>query len=191
ICRSADGHLQATGRDDRGRKQYVYHERWGEISNLAKFARLHAFGRALPVIRAEVREAIREDEPTLRKMCAVLVALLDRTYARIGNEEYVRANRSFGLSTLRRQHAVVEGGCVRLKFTAKGGLERDLTVDDPDLVRVLQESLERRGRRLFRYRDGRRWKDLESDAVNEFLHEVAGEAFTAKDFRTWKASALM
>lgn len=192
ICRSDDGHVQATGRDARGRKQYVYHERWSEISNLAKFARLHGFGRTLPGIRAAVREAIEEDEPTLRKMCAVLVALLDRTFARIGNEEYVRANHSFGLSTLRRRHVTVNGSCAELSFQAKGGMERLLRVDDPGLVRVLSACAERRGRRLFRYQDeDGRWVDLESDEVNDFLRDVAGEDFTAKDFRTWKASALV
>ncbi len=191
ICRTADGHLQATGRDTRERKQYLYHERWGEISNLAKFARLHAFGRALPGIRAAVREALEEDEePTLRRMCAALVALLDCTCARIGNEEYVKANGSFGLSTLRRKHLTLEGKEAALTFVAKGGLERALTVQDRALVQVLREAQDRPGRRLFRYREGRRWRDLEADQVNEFLQEVAGDAFTAKDFRTWKASAL-
>lgn len=192
ICRSADGHLQATGRDLRQRKQYVYHERWGEISNLAKFARLHAFGRALPTIRRAVRDAIDDEEPTLRKICATLVALLDRTYARIGSEEYVRANRSFGLSTLRRKHITVDGRSARISFRAKGGEERSFTVDDARLVGVLRASAERRGRRLFRYRDDDgRLRDLDADQVNDFLREVAGEPFTAKDFRTWKASALV
>jgi DNA topoisomerase-1 len=191
ICRRADGHLQATGRDAKGRKQYVYHERWMEISNRVKFGRLHAFGRALPVIRAAVRDALRKEDATLRKMSAVLVALLDRTYARIGNEEYVRANGSFGLSTLRRKHAAVEGRRVLLTFPAKGGAERVLTVKHPPLVRIIEAGIERPGHRLFRYRENGRWRDLEADQVNEFLGDIVSEDFTAKDFRTWKASALM
>jgi DNA topoisomerase I len=192
ICRTPDGHLQATGRDDRGRKQYIYHERWGEISNLAKFARMHAFGRTLPTIRRFVWDALDEAEPTLRKTCATLVALLDHTYARIGNEEYVRANRSFGLSTLRRKHLTVNGRSVRVSFAAKGGEERSFTVDDPRLARILRAGMESRGYRVFRYADEEgRLKDLGADQVNDFLREIAGEAFTAKDFRTWKASALV
>lgn len=192
ICRSADGHLQATGRDDRERKQYVYHERWGEVSNLAKFARMPAFGRALPTIRSAVQDALKDEEPTLRKACAALVALLDHTYARIGNEEYVRSNQSFGLSTLRRKHVALEGRRAHLVFPAKGGEERSYTIDDPGLVRILRESVEGRGYRVFRYENGDgRLKDLDAGRVNEFLDDIAGEDFTAKDFRTWKASALV
>ena len=191
ICPGADGHLQATGRDARGRKQYVYHERWSEISSLVKFGRLQSFGRALPVIRAAVRDALRKEDATLRKMCAVLVALLDRTYARIGNEEYERANGSFGLSTLRRKHATVEDRRVHLAFPSKGGAERVLTVKHPPLVRIIEAGIERPGHRLFRYRENGRWRDLDSDQVNEFLRDTVSEEFTAKDFRTWKASALM
>src|SRR5690606_31414295 len=129
---------------------------------------------------------------SLRRTCAVLVGLLDRTYARIGNEEYVRANRSFGLTTLRRKHVRIEEGRARLSFTAKGGIERFFTIDDPLLVQVLEVALERPGRRLFRYEGaGGEWKDLDSDQVNEFIREATGQAFTAKDFRTWKASALV
>ena len=192
ICRWADGHLQATGRDDRERKQYVYHERWEEVSSLAKFSRLHAFGRKLPGVRRTVHEALRDAEPTLRKACAALVALLDYTHARIGNEEYVRSNQSFGLSTLRRKHVAFEGRTARLTFPAKGGEERSFTIDDPDLVRMLEAQVERRGYRIFRYRnDDGRLRDLSAEKVNDFLREVTGEAFTAKDFRTWKASALV
>jgi DNA topoisomerase I len=192
ICRSADGHLQATGRDDRDRKQYLYHERWSEISNLAKFARLHAFGRALPGIRAAVSKAMDEDAPTLHKMCATLVTLLDQTHARVGNEEYARANRSFGLSTLRRKHVVVEEKHVRLDFPSKGGEERSYTVDDPRLVRTLKDCVAHGKGQVFRYvADDGRLKDLDSEQVNDFLGEVAGDAFTAKDFRMWKASALV
>lgn len=192
ICRDPDGHLQATGRDAKGRKQYVYHEGWGEISNLAKFARMQAFGEALPGIREAVRDELRTNGPTLRKISALVVALLDRTCARVGNEEYVRTNRSYGLSTLRRRHVTVEAGRIELRFRAKGGLERVLRVEDRALARVLKKCTDRPGRRLFRYRNGTGgWEDLESDQVNDFLREIAGEAFTAKDFRTWKASAMV
>lgn len=192
ICRSADGHLQATGRDDRERKQYVYHEFWGEVSNLAKFARLHAFGRVLPNVRGTVQEALKDQEPTLRKACAALVALLDRTYARIGNEEYVRSNQSFGLSTLRRKHVTLEGRRAHIVFPAKGGEERSYTITDPGLVRILRDNVECRGYRIFRYvGDDGRLKDLDASRVNGFLGDIAGEDFTAKDFRTWKASAMV
>lgn len=192
ICRSADGHLQATGRDHRERKQYVYHERWGEVSNLAKFARMHAFGRALPAIRRTVQDALKEEAPTPRKACAALVALLDHTYARIGGEEYVRSNGSFGLSTLRRKHVTLEGGRAHLAFPAKGGEERSYIIDDPGLVRILRENVACRGYRIFRYEDqDGRLKNLDASRVNEFLGDIAGEDFTAKDFRTWKASALV
>ena len=191
ICRSADGHLQATGRDDRHRKQYIYHERWREISNLAKFLRLGDWAGLLPKLRRAVTRDLRGKELTRNRVLAGMVALLDLTSIRIGNEEYVRQNNSYGLATLRTRHVTFGRGHAQLRFRAKGGIPREQLVDDERLVRLLRQLARLKGTHVFQYVD----EDgmihcADAVTVNDYLRERTGRSVTAKDFRTWKASAL-
>jgi DNA topoisomerase-1 len=192
ICRFATGHLQATGRDSRKRKQYLYHPRWSEISNLAKFSRLGAFGAVLPALRGELARGVRGRTLSRERVLAGVVALLDATSIRIGNEEYVAQNGSYGLTTLRDRHVTLARGAASLHFAGKGGLRREVTIEDRQLVRFLKQCRAVAGARLFQFVDdqGQRRAATAAD-VNEFLAETTGECFTAKDFRTWKASALV
>jgi DNA topoisomerase-1 len=191
ICRFAKGHLQATGRDSRKRKQYVYHPRWSEIANLAKFARLGAFGQALPALRQAIARGLRGRELTRERMLAGIVALLDATAIRIGNEEYVAQNNSYGLTTLRDRHVAVSPHAVELRFSGKGGLKKQVPIVDKGLVRLIKQARAVPGPRLFQYVEGDKRRALTAADVNDYLAQVTGEPFTAKDFRTWKASALV
>jgi DNA topoisomerase I len=191
ICRLANGHLQATGRDSRKRKQYLYHERWQEISNLAKFSRLAAFGDLLPKIRRAIARDLAGRKLTRRRVLAGVVGLLDATSARIGNEEYVTQNGSYGLASLRDRHVTVTGKTLELRFVAKGGFRMQRAVESPALARLVKQARSVPGARLFQYEDeagGRR--AITAQDANDYLRELTGESFTAKDFRTWKASAL-
>src|SRR5215212_10282590 len=191
ICRLPSGHLQATGRDARGRKQYIYHEHWREISNLAKFLRLAACPRFLPDLRRKVSRDLRGRELTRTRVLAGMVALLDLTSIRIGNEEYVRQNGSYGLATLRTRHVRIEGGRATLRFRAKAGLRREVLIEDKRLVRLLRQLKKLSGAHVFQYVDeGGQAHLADAIAVNDYLRERTGHHFTAKDFRTWKASAL-
>lgn len=191
ICREPFGHLQATGRDDRGRKQYIYHEQWREISNEAKFLRLKSCDRFLPRLRAQVSRDLRGTELTRTRVLAGLVALLDLTSIRIGNEEYVRANDSYGLATLRTRHVTIERRRAILRFRGKSGLRREAVVEDKRLIRLLRQLKRLRGAHVFQFVDDQRQTHVaDSIAVNEYLNERSGHHFTAKDFRTWKASAV-
>jgi DNA topoisomerase I len=191
ICTTADGHLQATGRDDRGRKQYIYHERWREFSNLAKFWRLKQCGRMLPELRRRVASDLRSRELTQRRVLAGMVALLDLTSIRVGNEEYVRQNNSYGLTTLRTRHVTIEGRKAILRFRGKSRLRRESVVEEPQLVRLLKQLKKLRGAHVFQFvdEDGK-VRDADATMVNTYLRDIANLPFTAKDFRTWKASAL-
>ena len=191
ICRFADGHLQATGHDARGRKQYLYHEHWREISNAAKFWRLKVCPKLLPVLRRKVTRDLQGGELTSKRVLAGMVALLDLTSIRIGNEEYVRENDSYGLATLRNRHVQIKGGKAVLRFRAKAGLRRETEVADKRLVRLLRQLKKLRGSHVFQYRDDTgQVRATDPTAVNAYLQECTGQHFTAKDFRTWKASAL-
>jgi DNA topoisomerase I len=191
ICRYADGHLQATGRDDRGRKQYLYHEQWREISNAAKFWRLKAVPELLPDLRRKVLRDLRGRELSRTRVLAGMVALLDATAIRIGNEEYVRENNSYGLATLRNRHVQIKGGKALLSFRAKSGQHREVEVADKRLVRLLTQLKKLRGAHVFQYRDDDgKTRETDSIAVNGYLLEQTGHHFTAKDFRTWKGSAI-
>jgi DNA topoisomerase-1 len=191
ICRAADGHLQATGRDDRGRKQYIYHERWREVSNLAKFWRLRQCVRFLPRLRQRVAAHLSGRELTQRRVLAGMVMLLDITLIRVGNEEYVRQNNSFGLATLRTRHVTFQGLKALLRFRGKSGLRREAVVEEPRLVRLLKQLKKLPGAHLFQFieADGKT-RAADATMVNEYLRDLARTPFTAKDFRTWKASAL-
>jgi len=190
ICSVSSGHLQATGRDSRRRKQYLYHERWQHISNLAKFARLAQFGRLLPKVRRKIAAQLAGKELSRQRVLAGMVALLDQTGIRIGNEEYARENDSYGLTTLRDRHVAVASGGVELRFRSKGGLRRIVPIDDKQLARFVQDCAALKGPRLFQcVDDDDVVHSVQSADVNEYLHEISGEPITAKDFRTWKASA--
>jgi DNA topoisomerase-1 len=191
ICPLPDGHLQATGRDDRQRKQYIYHDRWRDVSNLAKFIRLGDCATLLPRLRRLVGRDLRGRTLTQTRVLAGMVALLDLTSIRVGNEEYVRQNNSYGLATLRTRHVTIRRRRAELRFRAKGGIQRQQVVNDPRLVRLLKELIRLRGAHVFQYvaADGR-IRSADAIAVNEYLRERTGSSFTAKDFRTWKASAL-
>jgi DNA topoisomerase-1 len=191
ICRYATGHLQATGRDDRKRKQYLYHERWRAIANLAKFIHIEQFGKALPKLRSAIAHDLFGRKLTRKRVLAGMVAVLDTTSIRVGNEEYVRQNGSFGLTTLRTRHVKIIGRRADLQFRAKGGLKREVVIDDPRLVGFLSQLKRLRGNHVFQYLDEEGHVcPITSVDVNDYLREVSGHPFTAKDFRTWKASAL-
>jgi DNA topoisomerase-1 len=192
ICRFANGHLQATGYDSRMRKQYLYHPRWQEAANLEKFVRLADFGKALSSIRRKVQTRLKGNELTRERVLAGMIAILDATSIRVGHEEYVKANSSYGLTTLRNRHLVLEKGTALLRFVGKSGVRQELAVKAKECIRLLRQCHRLPGAHVFQYVDGmgRRRRATAAD-VNEFLQELTGEPFTAKDFRNWAASALV
>jgi len=184
-----DGHVQATGRDARGRKQYRYHPEWREVQDQDKFSRLAAFGAALPRLRRRVRRDLRRSGIPREKILATVVRLLDLTGARVGNEEYRRANDSFGITTLHDRHASVDEPELKLSFRGKGGAPHELSVRDPRLARIVRRCQELPGQRLFQYVDAEgEVRSLGSAEVNDYLRAVAGGDCSAKDFRTWQGS---
>ena len=186
ICPHARGHLQATGRDARGRKQYRYHWQWSEVRGNGKFTRIVAFGRALPHLRRRVRADLARTGHPREKVLAIVVALMGATLVRVGNAGYVRDNGSFGLTTCATATLVRARGRVRLRFAGKGGQMHDIAVDDRRLVRLVRGCRQLPGQLLFQYRDDDgQLHPVDSGAVNDYLREAMGEAFTAKDFRTW------
>ncbi|MBP0590000.1 DNA topoisomerase IB [Paraburkholderia sp. LEh10] len=191
ICPDPRGHIQATGRDARGRKQYRYHPQWRETRDADKFGRMAAFGRALPKIRARVaRDLAREGMPR-EKVIAAVVHLLDTTLIRIGSVEYARENQSYGLTTLRKKHVKIRAGEVRFRFAGKGGIEHDVTVDNPRVKRIVRRCAELPGHDLFQYigEDGARHTVGSAD-INEYLRAAGNADFTAKDYRTWAGSVF-
>lgn len=185
------GHLQATGRDSRGRKQYRYHPRWRLFRDESKFNGLAAFGRALPRIRRRVKRDLGLPGLPRRKVIATVIRLLQTTLARIGNEEYARANHSFGLTTLRDRHVEVSRKSVQFRFVGKGGKEHRLEVSDPRMARIVKRCRDLPGYELFQYVDAKgRKHSLGSSDVNDYLRKITGEEFSAKDFRTWAATTL-
>ncbi|GAC1472905.1 MAG: DNA topoisomerase IB [Candidatus Dormibacteraceae bacterium] len=191
ICSRPRGHLQATGRDARGRKQNRYHVRWHKIRDADKFARLLGFARALPRIRRRVTRDLSQAGLPREKVVATIVRLLEMTFARIGNEEYARQNRSFGLTTLRDRHVKIKGSTVRFLFKGKSGSEVEVGFTNRRVARVVKRCEELPGQMLFQYIDpaGNR-RTVTSDDVNQYLRETSGEDYTAKDFRTWGATVL-
>ena len=186
VSPSAKGHLQATGRDAKGRKQYRYHDDWNAHRNRLKFDRMVPFGRALPEIRARVEGDLRRRSLGREKVLALCVRLLDETLVRVGNEEYAAKNHTYGLTTIRDKHVSFEGDEVRFEFVGKSGKTQSLAVHDRRLVRLVKQCRDIPGYDLFQFYDeaGER-QDVESGHVNGYLQETTGEAFTAKDFRTW------
>jgi DNA topoisomerase-1 len=191
ISPSPNTHIQAVGRDARGRKQYRYHPKYRAVRDLVKFDRMRAFGRALPRVRRVVgRDLARKGLPK-RKVLAAVVKLLETTYIRIGNEEYAEENGSFGLTTLRNQHVQILGGMLKFKFRGKSGQRHEIVLEDPRLARIIRRCKEIPGSALFEYLDDEgKPQTIESGDVNEYLREVSGAEFTAKDFRTWGGTCL-
>ena len=191
ICPSPNGHVQATGRDARGRKQYRYHERWREVRDENKFERLAQFAKALPDIRRRVARDFELPGLPRRKVLATIVRLLERTFIRIGNEEYARENKSFGLTTLKNRHVKVRGAEVRFRFRGKSKRPHEVDVTDRRVAKVIAKCQDLPGQDLFQYvdEDGE-VQDITSQDVNEYLRQIAGEDFTAKDFRTWGGTVL-
>jgi DNA topoisomerase I len=191
ICPDPRGHLQATGRDARGRKQYRYHPRWREVRDEVKYGRLIAFAEALPKIRHRTDAHTRKPGVTREKVLAAVVQLLEKTLIRVGNEEYAKDNGSFGLTTLRDQHATVTGGRVRFEFRGKSGVKHAIDLHDARLARIVKACRDLPGYELFQYvdDDGRR-QAVDSADVNDYLRAITGQDFTAKDFRTWAGTVL-
>jgi DNA topoisomerase I len=191
ICRDARGHLQATGRDEAGRKQYLYHVRWREVRDRVKFDHLVDFGEVLPAIRRRLRRDLGGDPLSRRRVIAAIVRLMDATLVRVGNAAYAKANGSYGLTTLREEHVAANGSAVELSFVGKGGARHELSVHDEELAAVVRECQEIDGYELFRYVDGDGvTRTVDSSDVNDYLRETSGREVTAKDFRTWGATVL-
>lgn len=186
ICARDDGHIQATGRDARGRKQYRYHTAWRETRDANKFDRLIEFGRKLPGIRRQVAIDLRQPPLSRTAVLATVVRLLEATLIRVGNEEYARTNHSFGLTTLRHRHVSVSRGDIRFHFRGKSGKMHDIALHDPRLATRVRQLQHLPGQELFHYKaeDGS-LHVITSEDVNEYLHNIAGNGFSAKDFRTW------
>jgi len=191
ICSLANGHLQATGRDARGRKQYRYHDRWRKHRDEDKYARMLTFAATLPRIRRHVARDLAERGLSRKRLLAVIVRLLETSRIRIGNEEYAATNDSYGLTTFHDRHAAVRGEKIQFSFRGKSGVTHDIEVVDRRLARIVKRSRDLPGYRLFQYvaADGRR-RSIDSSDVNDYLREISGQDFTAKDFRTWSGSLL-
>ena len=191
ICPFSNGHLQVVGRDDRDRKQYMYHPTWTEFRNRTKFYKMAAFGKMLPKIRARVDEDLDLRGMPQRKVLALVVRLMEETHIRIGNDTYARHNKSYGLSTLRSRHVQVSRGNMKFNFVGKKGKEHSISVRDKRLIKLVNKCEEIPGWELFKYYDveGNK-KSIDSGMVNQYIQEVSGELFSAKDFRTWSASKI-
>lgn len=191
ICARENGHIQATGRDARGRKQYRYHPRWRTVRDEAKYDRMINFGKALPEIRAQVDAALSLPGLPREKILATVVHLLQITMMRIGNEEYARTNQSFGLTTLRCRHVKIDGSEVRFQFRGKSGVQHQIRISDPRLTRIIKRTRDLPGQDLFQYvDDDGQQHAIGSADVNEYLRTLTGEDYTAKDFRTWSGTVL-
>jgi len=191
ICPNPRGHLQAVGRDDRGRKQYRYHPKWREVRDENKYDRMIDFAKALPKIRTRTKRDMKRPGLPREKVLAAVVQLLEKTLIRVGNEEYAKTNDSYGLTTLQDEHAQVKRGKVTFEFKGKSGVEHEVDVNDPRLAEIVRKCQDLPGEELFQYVDEQGVvRDIGSADVNQYLKEVAGEEFTAKDFRTWAGTVL-
>jgi DNA topoisomerase I len=186
ICPDPKGHIQATARDARGRKQYRYHPRYREARDQSKFRRMLELSEVLPAIRERAERDLNAPELSRRQILAATVRLLDKTLIRVGNDEYAKENRSYGLTTLRAQHVTVDGSVVRFSFRGKSGVQHAFAVTDRRIARIVQRCQDLPGQELFQYMNGDGTREtITSDDVNEYLREIAGRDVTAKDFRTW------
>jgi DNA topoisomerase I len=192
ICADPLGHLQATGIDAAGRKQYLYHPLWRERRDHAKFERMILFAQALPQLRRRLAADLDGAEPSRERVLALAVRLLDVGLFRIGGEEYAESGGGLGLATIRREHVAIRDGAAVFDYPAKGGVRRVHAIDDPLCLRLVRALKRRRGGepQLLAYRDRRRWVSVSSDEVNSYLKQQIGEEFSAKDFRTWNATVI-
>src|SRR6266699_2726082 len=191
ICPSANGHIQATGRDARARKQYLYHERWREERDENKYDRIVIFAEALPKIRKRVRKDLALPGLPRNKVLATVVQLLERTFIRVGNEAYARENKSFGLTTMQDRHVDVKGSQLRFRFRGKRGIKHQIDLTDRRIAKIVSKFQDLPGQELFQYVDDEgEVRDITSQDVNDYLREVTGQDFTAKDFRTWAGTVL-
>ena len=191
ICPIRNGHLQATGRDAKGRKQHRYHPRWREVRDENNYGRILAFAKALPLIRQRVDNDLRRPGLPRDKVLATVVRLLETSHIRVGNEEYARQNKSFGLATLRNRHVNVSGSTISFEFRGKSGVEHALDINDRRLAKIIKRCQDLPGYELFQYidDDGER-RTIDSTDVNEYIRQIAGEEFSTKDFRTWAGTVL-
>ena len=191
ICPDPLGHIQATARDAKGRKQYRYHPKFRALRDESKFGRMLRFSEALPDLREQIERDLAVSGLPRRKLLATVVRLLDKTLIRVGNDEYTKANRSYGLTTMRQRHVEVIGDMVRFEFRGKSGIEHSISVTDRRLARIVQQLQDLPGQELFKYIDGEgQRQSVDSDDVNDYLREVTGLDVTAKDFRTWSGTML-
>jgi DNA topoisomerase-1 len=191
ICPDPNGHIQAVGRDARRRKQYRYHPRWREVRDANKYDKMIAFARALPKIRARTRRDLKKRGLPREKVLATVIQLMEKTLIRVGNDEYARHNGSDGLTTLRDKHATIKANTVHFQFKGKHGIARQVDVEDPRLARIVRDCQDLPGYELFQYIDDDGVvRDIGSADVNEYLRAIGGDAFTAKDFRTWAGTVL-
>lgn len=191
IASTANAHLQATGRDAKGRKQYRYHPKWTETRDKAKYEYVLDFGRALPEIRMRVDKDLGKRGLPREKILAAIVRLLESTLIRVGNDQYAKENKSYGLTTMRDRHAEIEGSKIRFSYSGKSGVDHEIELTDRRLATIVRRSQELPGQELFQYLDddGKR-QSIDSSDVNEYLKEISGRDFTAKDFRTWAGTVL-
>lgn len=191
ICPHSHGHLQATGRDARGRKQYRYHPEWRRLRSQVKFDRLLPFGLTLPSLRQQTAAHLKLKGMPREKVLATVVQLLEKTLIRVGNDEYARRNQSFGLTTMRDRHVDIDQSQVTFEFRGKSGVEHAITLEDRRLAKIIQQCQEIPGYELFQYFDAeKRRQTIDSGDVNDYLQYITGADFTAKDFRTWKGTVL-
>jgi DNA topoisomerase-1 len=191
ICASPNGHVQATGRDARSRKQYRYHQRWRAKRDETKYDKMLLFGLALPKIRERVDEDLARPGLPRERVLATVVRLLETTLIRVGNEEYARANKSFGLTTLRDRHVDVDGSELRFEFRGKSGIKHRVAVHDRRLARIIRRCQDLPGHELFQYvDDDGTLRPINSQDVNDYLREITNQEITAKDFRTWNGTVL-
>jgi DNA topoisomerase IB len=192
VCADPMGHIQATGVDARGRKQYRYHDRWRERRDRQKFDEMVDFARSLPKLRERVDSDLRRRKVSRERVLACAVRLLDRGFFRIGSEDYAEENDTYGLATMRKRHVTIEGNTLVFDYEAKGGKRRVQTLIDPKVSRLVRTLRERRGggHELLAYRNGSQWRDIRSTEINDYIKAVIGEQHSAKDFRTWNATVL-
>ena len=191
ICPLRDGHILATGRDAKGRKQYRYHPQWREVRDSNKYFRLVDFGLALPSLRMQLDTHLRLPGLPREKVLATVVSLLDETLIRVGSDEYAITNESYGLTTMQDEHARIDGSRVQFEFTGKSGLEHEVELRDRRLARIVKQCQDLPGEELFQYLDAAGGQvDVTSTHVNDYLREISGATFTAKDFRTWGGTVV-
>lgn len=191
ICRQENGHLQVVGKDVKNRKQYIYHPNWTRLRNQTKFYKIAAFGKLLPKIRAQVDEDLDLHGMPQRKVLALVIRLMEETHIRIGNDCYAKRNKSYGLSTLRSRHLKVSRGRMKFHFIGKKGKEHSVTVRNKKLVRLINKCEEIPGWQVFKYynADGEK-RSVDSGMINEYIQEISGDMYSAKDFRTWGATKI-